>query len=83
MPVYYKETQPRGGTDTGRPLFLQSINTNSHEKKNKTQICSHLHKGGGCENCQSEGVYPPTQRQARKGSEPLSEVLRVPKIVEH
>ena len=83
MPVYYKETQPRGGTDTGRPLFLQSINTNSHEKKNKNQICSHLHKGGGCENCQSEGVCTSAQWQTRKGSGLLSEVLRVPRIVEH
>ena len=58
-------------------------NTNSHEKKNKTQICSHLHKGGGCENCQSQVVCTPAQWQARKGSEPLSQVLRVPKIVEH
>ena len=55
---------------------------NPNEKKNKTQICSHLHKGGGRENCQGEGVYTSAQRQTRKGSELLSEVLRVPKIVE-
>ena len=58
-------------------------NTNSHEKKNKTQICSHLHKGGGRETCQSEGVCTSAQWQTRKGSGLLSEVLRVPRIVKH
>ena len=49
-----------------------------HEKKNKTQNCPHLHKGGGREDCQGEGVFTPTQGQTRKGTKSLSTVLRVP-----
>ena len=66
----------------GRCSYTLTV-SNPNEKKNKTQICSHLHKGGGCENCQSEGVYTSTQWQTRKGSGLLSEALRVPRIVKH
>ena len=72
------ELQPRGDTVAGRPLFLHVTSIYPNEKKNKTQNCSHLRKGGGGEDCQGESVSSQALWQTRKGTKSLSAVLRVP-----
>ena len=58
----------------------------NHRKKklinneNISDAPSNLHESGDREIGLGKGVLPSLQRQAREGSEPLSQVLEVPEI---